>query len=286
MKSLQQTKTLIDISHKVGKKISYIQGGGGNTSVKINKSLMVIKASGTNLKDMRIDKGQALVDFKKINKFLEGPEISEEDFSTKINSISRNKSQRPSIETGFHSLLGKFVIHTHSVYVNVLLCSEEGKKIIKELFPESLWVDYFSPGKNLTLAVKEKLKKTKKNRNEEKIVFLQNHGLIVSSETGLRSLEIHEQVNKKVKDHLKLTGFKVKSSFEINERKVLFPDQIVYLDGEAKTRSSAAKETLSAYSYIKQEIKNLNLSPKYLSEKDVLKIKNMDSEKYRKSLVN
>ena len=111
MKKLQNAKTLIDISHKVGKKISYIQGGGGNTSIKINKSLMAIKASGTNLKDMGINKGQTLVDFKRINNFLDGPEISEEDFSAKINSISADKSQRPSIETGFHSLLGKFVIH-------------------------------------------------------------------------------------------------------------------------------------------------------------------------------
>lgn len=286
MKKLQNAKTLIDISHKVGKKISYIQGGGGNTSIKINKSLMAIKASGTNLKDMGINKGQTLVDFKRINNFLDGPEISEEDFSAKINSISADKSQRPSIETGFHSLLGKFVIHTHSVYVNVLLCSEEGKKIINELFPKSLWVDYFSPGKNLTLAVKDELKKSKKNKNKENIVFLQNHGLIVSSETGLRSLEIHEQVNKKVRDHLKLKDFKVKSSVEISAQEVLFPDQIVYLDEETKTFSTAAKETLSAYSYIKQEIKSLNLSPNYLAIKDVLKIKNMESEKYRKSLVN
>ena len=48
MKKQENIESLINISHQIGANISYIQGGGGNTSVKINNNLMAIKSSGTN----------------------------------------------------------------------------------------------------------------------------------------------------------------------------------------------------------------------------------------------
>ena len=229
MKKQENIESLINISHQIGANISYIQGGGGNTSVKINDNLMAIKSSGTNLIDMSKQKGQTLVDFKKITELLKEPSLEEDDFSKKINSFSYDKSQRPSIETGFHSLLGKFVIHTHSVFINVLLCCKEGKLLIKELFPNSSWVDYFSPGKNLTLAIKRELAKEKKKFSEDKVVFLQNHGLIVSSVSGLKSLKLHEKINQKVRSYYNLSDFKVINCFN-EQNRAIFPDQIVYLD--------------------------------------------------------
>lgn len=283
MKKQENIESLINISHQIGANISYIQGGGGNTSVKINDNLMAIKSSGTNLIDMSKQKGQTLVDFKKITELLKEPSIKEDDFSKKINSFSYDKSQRPSIETGFHSLLGKFVIHTHSVFINVLLCSKEGKLLVKDLFPKSIWVDYFSPGKNLTLAIKKELEKEKKKFSEDIVVFLQNHGLIVSSGSGPKSLKLHKKVNQEVRSYYNLSDFKIINSFD-EQNKAIFPDQIVYLDGTNEDLSKSAKETLSAYSYIIKEIKKLKLTPNYLTKGDIRKIKSMESEKYRKSL--
>ena len=286
MKRRKQIQALIDISQRIGISKAYIQGGGGNTSVKLNKNLMAIKSSGTNLKDMSEEYGHCIVDFRMVNKFLNKNDVEENKFSEMINSFSKDEKNRPSIETGFHSLLGKFVIHTHSVFVNVLLCSKEGKKMIKQLFPDSIWIDYHTPGRNLTLALKEKLEKIKESSNEEIIVFLQNHGLIVSSSKHLRCLELHEKINDRIIDSFSLEDFKIYSSDKCIDKKILFPDQVVYLDKKDKTFSEAAIETASALSYILNQITKLHLTPNYLSLEDIKTLKNMESEKFRKSLVN
>ena len=41
------------VSGSVGARADYVQGGGGNTSVKLEGGLMAIKASGFCLKDIR-----------------------------------------------------------------------------------------------------------------------------------------------------------------------------------------------------------------------------------------
>ena len=285
MKKQQYIESLINVSHAIGNNPAYMQGGGGNTSVKINQNLMLIKSSGTNLKEMSETQGQNTVDFIKINSFLNERQVDEESFTKKINSFSQSKTDRPSIETGFHSILGKFVIHTHSVFVNVFLCSKQGREIIKELFPDSLWINYWSPGKNLTLAIKKELEREKLRFSGEKIIFLQNHGLIVSSHGGEQALELHEYINDKFKTSFDLAEFKVVSSCDKKIENALFPDQVVYLGEKNYSLSQAAKETLSAYYYIEQEMSNLNLSPNYLSKTDINKITHMESEKFRKSLV-
>ena len=67
-------------------------------------------------------------------------DVSEDKFSDKVNTFQTESTGRPSIETGFHSYLGKFVIHTHSVFTNILNCSVEGKDQIKKLFPEAILI--------------------------------------------------------------------------------------------------------------------------------------------------
>jgi hypothetical protein len=171
------------------------------------------------------------------------------------------------------------------VFVNVFLCSKQGRNIVKELFPDSLWIKYWSPGKSLTLAIKKELDRENQTFSDQKIIFLQNHGLIVSSDTGELALSLHEHINDKIKTSFNLAEFKIVNSFDKKIENALFPDQVVYL-GDDHLLSQAARETLSAYFYIEKEIHNLNLSPNYLSKTDVDKITNMESEKFRKSLVN
>ena len=47
------------MSKTSGSRADYVQGGGGNTSVKLDDTLMAIKASGFCLKDIEIDKAYA-----------------------------------------------------------------------------------------------------------------------------------------------------------------------------------------------------------------------------------
>ena len=74
---------------------------------------------------------------------------------------------------------------------------------------------------------------------------------------------------------------------EVNAMKdfVMFPDQIVYLLSEDLRNTKAGLETLYAYNYILENIKNLGLTPNFISKKDIVYITNMESEKYRQSLI-
>lgn len=49
-----------------------MQGGGGNTSVKLDDTLMAIKASGFCLKDIEIDKAYAVLDYAALRRFYYG----------------------------------------------------------------------------------------------------------------------------------------------------------------------------------------------------------------------
>jgi rhamnose utilization protein RhaD (predicted bifunctional aldolase and dehydrogenase) len=48
----EMLKNLEYISKEVGLPIEYTQGGGGNTSVKLDNELMAVKASGFKLKQI------------------------------------------------------------------------------------------------------------------------------------------------------------------------------------------------------------------------------------------
>ena len=43
-----------DLSNRIGARPDYVQGGGGNTSVKLDGGLMAVKASGFRLSDVRV----------------------------------------------------------------------------------------------------------------------------------------------------------------------------------------------------------------------------------------
>jgi len=65
-----------------------------------------------------------------------GKDFEKESLEVNLNSITLlqgMEEKRPSVEVGFHSFLSRCVIHTHSVYANLLCCSEEGRGIADEI---------------------------------------------------------------------------------------------------------------------------------------------------------
>ena len=283
-------KDLVQISQEIGQFQDFVQGGGGNTSVKLDDNLMVIKASGFFLKQMTEDDGFAIVKYDKIREYIQtnnSLEVSEEELSKSINNsmqeIEGFPKLRPSIETGFHAILPeKFVVHTHSVYANILCCSKEGRDIAKTLFPKSLWVPYANPGKEITFKINLLAK-------GEKIIFMQNHGIIVSGETMKEVIENHRFVNEKI-----IEFFEIEKEYNIKNLKVdmnflkqnvIFPDQVVYLLSQELQHTIAGVETLNAFQFIISNVKKIGLTLNLISQKDVNYIENMESEKYRKSLI-
>lgn len=283
--------SLVDISHTLGDKVAYVQGGGGNTSIKLDDTRMAIKASGGLLKDMSIKDGYSVVDYPSIRDYLITPDLDEDVFTQKIKSFVLETDNRPSIETGFHALLGTCVIHTHSVYANLLTCSQEGEEIASKLFPNSLWIEYETPGRDLTLAMQNRLKESHIAPN---VIFLQNHGLITIGNTAQDTLDLHKAINQSIQEYCKLSPVEYHTEYststldmEFIKTHVCFPDQVVYtLAGQALLETQAAKETLWAYTFIVSNINNLNLTPQFIAQDKAEILLHMESEKYRQGMLN
>ena len=86
---------LIEISNHIGHNPAYIQGGGGNTSLK-KDDILYVKASGTLLKNMSKNSGIAEMELNSLNKYLENPDNDENIFAAKVKSYCINH-QKPSI---------------------------------------------------------------------------------------------------------------------------------------------------------------------------------------------
>jgi len=164
----------LKLSSKIGSNHLLVQGAGGNTSIKNDKS-MWIKASGSWLMDSVKKNIFVNVDDKKIregiNSFLEDP----------LKDVLIEKTPlRPSIETTLHALMPyKIVIHTHPVELLAWLVLEGGQEKLKNLIKHRVcaWASYIRPGLELAHSAKIALEKTPSD-----VLFLGNHGLVVGSE--------------------------------------------------------------------------------------------------------
>jgi rhamnose utilization protein RhaD (predicted bifunctional aldolase and dehydrogenase) len=89
---------------------------------------------------------------------------------------------RPSLETTFHAVLGRVVLHTHPMYVNAFTCLAGGAGVLAEaLGAEPVWVPYATPGYALGVAVDEAGKPADRRKgNSAEATFLASHGLIVA----------------------------------------------------------------------------------------------------------
>lgn len=279
---------LVVISKTIGSRPDYVQGGGGNASVKLDATRMAIKASGHVLKDVNEDGGYCIVDYPKICDYLADVDNDENTFSLKINSFAEKSDKRPSMETGFHALLGEVVLHTHSIYVNLINCAKEGADIFHKLFPKAIWIEYETPGRLLTNKIRETLVSISDLPN---IIFLQNHGVIVSGKDASEVLAIHEDLNNKIQSYFQLDRAVFKEhaeeiDIEYIKSNILFPDQAVYiLAGEEILNSLAAKETIAAYNFIHKTIATKGLRHNFLSKNYVNSLLQMESEKYRQKIL-
>ena len=266
----QTIKDLIDISAYAGNRVDYTQGGGGNTSVKnFDNGTMLIKASGYKLKDITETTAFVAVDRNKIADYYNSVDLKvEKDYEKESAALAKGsvipianlEVLRPSVEVGFHAILKKYVIHTHSVYGNLLTCAVDGEKIAAKLFKDKdygyIFLPYINPGFELTLAMMKGIEKyqTEKGKYPE-VIFMKNHGLVVNGDYIDRVKAVNTDVNETIRKYfgipddfrtIKLdttpTGFcsatKVVNDFvkenglgvEYLDENPLYPDQLVYLN--------------------------------------------------------
>ena len=197
------------VSGAVGARADYVQGGGGNTSVKLDGGMMGIKASGFCLKDIREDSGYAALDGSALRKFYR--ENEPESFAdceaagakcVKENGVTIEglPQFRPSVEAGFHSLLKTHVLHTHSVYGNLVACTVGGKEVARRAFQNAPyswgWVDYVDPGAKLAFTIRDELDRVEKETGKvPSVIIMQNHGIIVHDDDAVSCMAIHSDAN-------------------------------------------------------------------------------------------
>ncbi len=190
-------KSLINLSQSVATAPSLTQGGGGNTSVK-NGREMLIKASGFRLDEVSDSKGFVKVNYAPIQSFLDKKtaELVHPDAELKQlanDVIIGDKTYLPSMETGFHAVLNQYVIHTHPVVANQLLCSSDCENKLKAIFKDEPFIllPSLNPGYYLSKAIAD-------IKNTSSIIFLTNHGLIVHGDNEEETIALHAKVIQKL----------------------------------------------------------------------------------------
>jgi len=180
-------KDLKELSAFLGNNLDWIQGAGGNTSVKDN-GILWVKASGYWLSEALnkniftpLDR-QAVLD--KIDQEIE-------DLGSAQILEKHYHSLRPSIETTLHALMRqRFVVHVHSVNVISYAVLKDGKAILDEKLKgiKWLWVPYVRPGLPLTKML------NKMGVSDYDVIILANHGAVIGGDTKEEVLDIFKQV--------------------------------------------------------------------------------------------
>lgn len=154
----------IELCKVFGGSYDLVQTNGGNISVK-SKNLIIIKRSGFKMIETELNKGYVICDINKIDFTNENIE----------DSVVFGEGT-PSIETFFHLLPKKYIVHLHPIKLVHLLSLKNWSELILDLFDNVLCINYKKPGLELS-------KEILNNYNNEEIIFLQNHGIILCSNT-------------------------------------------------------------------------------------------------------
>lgn len=177
-----QLNCLKHMSKYCGERFDMVQAGGGNISVKSDDKLMFIKASGYNLTNVDETKGYVVVNNEILLKDIKNKTINDDIVSYNYIGINRG-----SIETYMHSILKKYTIHLHPIQINKILISKTAREIIEQIYPSGLIIDYLTPG----IKICNEIYKLYDGQN---VIFLLNHGIIVTFDDYNKIFEIIEDV--------------------------------------------------------------------------------------------
>lgn len=180
----------IEMSRYAGERFDMVQAGGGNASIKLDEKTMLIKASGGLLSEIEPVHGFVKVDYRHVLAILESPMATrtrvrgerDELVARRVKETVLDSGGRPSIEIFLHALLDKYTLHVHPIAVNALACRREWESELRGLADEALFVQYRTPGIELALGLKSALSRFLRGHGKKpEVIFLQNHGLIVTS---------------------------------------------------------------------------------------------------------
>jgi len=186
-----------------------VQGGGGNTSVKEKGGTMLVKASGAALGDMDTDRGWVRLDLTRLDAVLDRADLKGMEPARRETEVLDalmdarvppfKAETRPTVEANLHALLSRYVVHTHPIAMNALACARSGREAASRIFrrwtPPPLWIRYVDPGFPLALETRRALATYSREHGvPPKVIFYQNHGLFVASDSFREALALTQKV--------------------------------------------------------------------------------------------
>ena len=216
---MDDLKTIVELSHEFGTP-DYVKGGGGNTSVK-NETTLWVKPSGTTLGGLT-EETFVTLNRDKVNELfeVETPAESaarEELVKNFMAEVVENEAGRPSVEAPLHNILDtRFVVHTHPFLVNGLTCAKDGETTAKQLFPDSLWVEYIDAGYTLSVELKGRIEQyTLEHGKGPVVILLKNHGIFVAADSAEKIRSLYAEIMDALKLEYEKAG--VKDALEIDD---------------------------------------------------------------------
>jgi len=189
---MNELKHICTIAQSLGRRKDIVQGAGGNISLKQDDDALYIKPSGRTLSDMHEPADMVRIDMAPFRSLYTQVKP---DAAAAAALLVPNQGLRPSMETAFHTLMGRVVIHTHPVYVNAITCCVAGQHIARSVFPEATWVPYATPGHDLALEVRDV------PGRQTNVYLFQNHGLTVVADTIDECLTLHDDVIRRAEEY-------------------------------------------------------------------------------------
>jgi len=194
-----EASKFIKLSTFCGERYDLVQAGGGNISFKINDFLF-IKSSGCLLSDMDYNKNYVGLCRNTILNNLdfiknENKKSREKEAKNIVDSsIYFLKNYKPSIETTMHSLTKKYTVHLHPLQFLKICALDNCEALLKEHFKHFCFIEYFTPGIDVALELKKKYldvnhesheshESHENHENNKDIIFLKNHGIVLTKNT-------------------------------------------------------------------------------------------------------
>lgn len=190
---MPELSELIELCRFAGERFDLVQANGGNASCRMPDGTLWIKASGKALSEVSTEKDLCHVVLDQPLQFMSKTKLTTDLSTDDIDrdaaecvhaSLAEANGAQPSNETFMHCLLGQVTLHTHPPVVTSIVCQRGWRDRIAALIPSAIYVDYHTPGIRLALALAQELKKANRPPGERSIIFLQNHGLVVSGNSA------------------------------------------------------------------------------------------------------
>lgn len=301
------------LAASLGDGVRFVQGAGGNISIK-RQSVLWVKASGKRFKDAAFSSIFVRMDLDMARERA----LLDEDLHSACLDSPKSTGLRPSIEAAFHAVLPQtVVVHVHSVGA-VAAGLEPLAAAARRLAPlgEILAVPYRRPGRPLAAALVD-AGAHERASDTEGIILLANHGLIVTAADPVRAIDLVRGVEELLapgrlpdrvaapitargRSQLFGPGTVGATAFEVLTGGVLTPDSAVFLgtrpfgpegddratcvlsaDGAVWVPEELSEDAAQVAESLVHAARFVVGAPRYLRTADVAELIGWDAEKWR-----